>query len=301
MLVNFFRTIKRRIRIGLSLLIFLNILISAIVGALFGYYGASLIDNVPESPAFNEEEAVINAIKKSTPAVVSIVVSQDITISQRNRSKLFEDFCSDPFFRNFLGSQCETSSSTPAPQQTIKQQVAAGTGFLVSVDGLIVTNKHVVDVEQAEFTVLTNNGGKYSARILSKDPLHDLALVKIDGKNFPILTLGDSDKTQIGQSVIAIGNALGEFSNTVSRGVVSGLSRSIVARAGTGSEKLDKLIQTDAAINPGNSGGPLLNLRGEVLGINTAIAAGAQSVGFAIPVNQMKKMISEVELQERKR
>ncbi|MBI2057779.1 MAG: trypsin-like peptidase domain-containing protein, partial [Candidatus Yanofskybacteria bacterium] len=134
---------------------------------------------------------------------------------------------------------------------------------------------------------------KYPAEILAKDSLHDLAVLKISGNKFPTLKLGDSDKLQIGQTVIAIGNALGEFSNTVSRGVVSGLSRSIVASSGTGSEKLEQLIQTDAAINPGNSGGPLLNLNGEVIGINTAIAQGAQNIGFAIPVNQVRKIIND--------
>lgn len=297
---------------GVSALIILNLIISAVVGGLFGYYTAStLVGTTTDSlsgvtrriiqpivPVSSEEEAVISAVKKSTPAVVSIVASKDLAVLQPSAGNPFAEFCKDPFFRDFLGPQCNDNPA-PAPQPpSKKQQVAAGTGFLVTSDGLIVTNKHVVDIAQAEFTVLTNDGKKYPAKVLAKDPFNDLALVKIEppARGFQILPLGDSDKLQIGQSVIAIGNALGEFSNTVSRGVISGLLRSITAQAGTSSEKLEKLIQTDAAINPGNSGGPLLNLRGEVVGINTAIAAGAQSVGFAIPVNQIKKAIGDVKV-----
>jgi len=298
--------IKRKVRVGFSTFLLLNLLVAAVVGALFGYWAANLsrfdtdlgsvrVDRSSRnfSPSTSDEAAVINVVNKSTPAAVSIAATKEFTLQQRSRSGIFEEFCDDPFFRNFLGPQCDGPSPDSQPQ-TRKQQVSAGTGFLVSSDGLIVTNKHVVDFDGAEFTVLTSNGGQYSAKVLAKDPFNDLALIKINGDNFPTLPLGDSDKLQIGQTVIAIGNALGEFSNTVSRGVVSGLSRSIVAQAGASSEKLDQLIQTDAAINPGNSGGPLLNLRGEVVGINTAIAQGAQSVGFAIPVNQIKKAINDV-------
>src|SRR3989344_2981132 len=298
--------IKRKVRVGFSTFLLLNLLVAAVVGALFGYWAANLsrfdtdlgsvrVDRSSRNffPSTSDEAAVINVVNKSTPAAVSIAATKEFILQQRSRSGIFEEFCDDPFFRNFLGPQCDGPSPDSQPQ-TRKQQVSAGTGFLVSSDGLIVTNKHVVDFDGAEFTVLTSNGGQYSAKVLAKDPFNDLALIKINGDNFPTLPLGDSDKLQIGQTVIAIGNALGEFSNTVSRGVVSGLSRSIVAQAGASSEKLDQLIQTDAAINPGNSGGPLLNLRGEVVGINTAIAQGAQSVGFAIPVNQIKKAINDV-------
>lgn len=283
--------------------IFINVVISAIVGALFGYYGARLIEPVVDSggtfvrrqinqnQAFKEEEIVIDVAKKSSPAVVSIIATKDLIILQQRRGSIFEDFCNDPFFRQFF-SPIECPTPQPQAPKTQRQQVSAGSGFVVSSDGLIVTNKHVVDIEQADFTVLTSDGKKYLAKILAKDPVHDLAVLRISGNNFPVLKLGNSEQLQIGQTVIAIGNALGEFNNTVSKGVISGLSRSIVASSGSSSEKLEQLIQTDAAINPGNSGGPLLNLNGEVIGINTAIAQGAQNIGFAIPVNQVKNMIS---------
>jgi S1-C subfamily serine protease len=146
---------------------------------------------------------------------------------------------------------------------------------------------------------LTNDGQKYPAKVLALDPVQDLAVIKIDKTNLPTLNLGDSDKIEIGQSVIAIGNALGEFRNTVSVGVISGLQRSIAASDGMdqSSEQLDNVIQTDAAINPGNSGGPLINLLGEVVGINVAVAQGAQNISFALPINIAKRDIDQVQKQ----
>lgn len=283
--------------------------VSAVVGAVFGYWGATsfgpnlvspLVQLVrpteTKAPAVvTEETQVINVVKHASPAVVSIVATKDLTIVERQGIfNPFEDFCKDPFFRQFLGSQCDIQSQPPITKKE-KQQVSAGTGFIISSDGLVLTNKHVINVSEADFTVITSDNKKYPAKILAKDPVQDLALLKVSATALSSLTLGDSSKLQIGQTVIAIGNALGEFSNSVSRGVISGLSRSITASEGGGrSEKLEQVIQTDAAINPGNSGGPLLNLSGEVIGINTAIAQGAQNVGFAIPINQAKRDIQQV-------
>jgi S1-C subfamily serine protease len=223
------------------------------------------------------------------------VATKDLTVIERQGVyNPFEEFCKDPFFKQFLGSQCDVQSQPPKTR-TEKQQVAAGSGFAISSDGLILTNKHVVNIDGASYTVITSDGKKYPAQVLAKDPLQDLAVVKIDALNLPALTVGDSSNLQIGQTVIAIGNALGQFSNSVSKGVISGLSRSITASEGGGqSEKLEEVIQTDAAINPGNSGGPLLNLSGQVIGVNTAIAQDAQNIGFAIPINQAKKDIAQV-------
>ena len=148
--------------------------------------------------------------------------------------------------------------------------------------------------QDAEYTVLTNEGQKYPVSVLARDPLQDIAILKMDANNLPTVKLGNSDALQIGQTVIAIGNALGEFRNTVSVGVVSGLMRTITAR-GTGfKEQLEEVIQTDAAINKGNSGGPLLNLYGQVIGVNTAMAQQAENIGFAIPVNKVKKDINDI-------
>jgi len=183
----------------------------------------------------------------------------------------------------------------PCEQGTEKTEVGGGSGFVVSEDGLILTNKHVVADEAAEYTVLTNDGEKYEARVLARDPVQDLAIIKIEAQGLKPAKLGDSDSVKLGQTAISIGNSLGEFRNTVSVGVISGLSRTITASGESfGTEVIQGVIQTDAAVNPGNSGGPLLNLKGEVIGINVAVVSDAQSIGFAIPINFAKRDIESV-------
>lgn len=175
------------------------------------------------------------------------------------------------------------------------QQSGGGSGFIVRKDGLIVTNKHVVSSDTAKYTVKLSNGKSYDATIQARDPGMDLALIKISATNLSVIEFGDSSQATLGQKVIAVGNTLGEYQNTVTTGIISGLDRSITASDGAGSsEKLNGLIQTDAAINPGNSGGPLLNMYGQVIGINTAVDTQAQSVGFAIPINSVKSQIQTV-------
>jgi len=239
-------------------------------------------------PQTTEEEKTIEVVRNASPAVVSIIISKDLPIIQQYDP--FQEFFNDPFFSPFF------QVPTPAPKSsgTIKQEIGGGTGFIISSDGLILTNKHVVSDPEADYTVLTNDGNKYPATVIARDPMQDLAIIKITKDNLPTLSLGNSDNIEIGQSVIAIGNALGEFRNTVSVGVISGLRRTITAGNGATSETLDEVIQTDAAINKGNSGGPLMNLSGEVIGINTAMASSAQNIGFAIPINKAKKDISDV-------
>ncbi len=173
--------------------------------------------------------------------------------------------------------------------------IGGGTGFIVSKNGLVLTNKHVVSDKEADYTILTNDGEKFSAKVLARDPVQDLAIIKIESnENFKPVELGDSSNLQIGQTVIAIGNALGEFRNTVSVGVISGLGRTIRAAGGGMVETLEDVIQTDAAINRGNSGGPLLNSKGEVIGVNTAMSQIAENIGFAIPINKAKRDITQV-------
>ena len=180
-----------------------------------------------------------------------------------------------------------------APNQRVK--VGGGSGFIVTSDGLILTNKHVVYEVDAEYTVLMNDEREFPAKVLSRDPINDVAMLKIEAENLPVATLGNSDHIDLGQTAIAIGNALGLFSNTVSKGIISGLGRKISAALGTGGmiENLRHVIQTDVAINQGNSGGPLVNLDGEVIGINTAIIFGAQNIGFALPINWAKTDLEE--------
>lgn len=271
----------------------LAIVISAVVGGVFGYYapqvGKSLPSlNLPYS-SLGEEGDVITLVKSSSPAVVSIAVNQAVTLQSQSP---FSEFYNDPFFRQFFPDMIPQQPQT----RTEERQVAAGTGFIISSDGMIITNKHVVDFQgdKTEFVVTMNDGRKHAATVLATDPFLDVAILKVEASNLPTLELGDSSTLEIGQTVVAIGNALGEFSNTVSKGVISGLSRSIIAQSGSSSERLSQVIQTDAAINPGNSGGPLLGLNGKVIGINTAVAQGAQNIGFAIPINQAKKAVNDV-------
>lgn len=241
-------------------------------------------------PVIEYEEAVIDAVEKANPSVVSIVITKDLPIIENCPYNPFGDL--PPEFRRFFGDFPQFYQ--PCQQGTEKREVGGGSGFIVSEDGLIVTNKHVVLDKEADYTVLTNDGNKYKAKVLARNPIQDVAILKIEATGLKAAKLGDSDSIKLGQTVIAIGNALGEFRNTVSVGVISGLARTITASGNGFIETIEGVIQTDAAINQGNSGGPLLNLKGEVIGINTAIASGAQNIGFAIPINQVKRDIRSV-------
>ncbi len=222
----------------------------------------------------SEESVVIDVVKRVGPSVVTIA-------AQTRQRSLFED---DPF------------SFFEKPRQSTEPQ-NIGTGFIVSDDGLIVTNKHVVSERGISYLVVTTNEKRYKVERVYRDPLNDIAIIKIDpGENdekLQVVELGDSSKLQVGQHVIAIGTALGEFNNTVTTGVISGLGRGIVAGSYFEgfAERLDDVIQTDAAINPGNSGGPLLNSGGQVIGVNTAVSQSGQNIGFALPINVIKESL----------
>lgn len=264
-------------------------------------YLASFKIDIPEKiieksveyiPQTTQEEKIINVVNSVSPAVVSIIITKDLPI--------FEQYYISPFreFEFLIPQQRQIG--------TEKKEIGGGSGFIISEEGMVVTNKHVVLDKEAEYTVLTNDGKKFSAEVLARDPLQDLAILKIETENsisdsgniikklFPLVKLGDSDKLQMGQTVVAIGNALGEFRNTISVGVISGLGRTITASGGGLVETIEDVIQTDAAINKGNSGGPILNLRGEVIGINTATVLDAQNIGFAIPINKVKRAIEQI-------
>jgi len=264
---------------------------------------AAGIQNMPAIRADFAASGVVSTVKKVLPAVVSITATKDIPVIRQQR---FSAPFSDPFFQQFFGPDMqgltpEPKSDENAPPNTAKKrvQVSGGSGFMYSSDGLIMTNKHVVADENSEYTVTLNDGTEFKGEVLARDPINDIAIVKIalkEGEKLPTLTpltFGNSDELQVGEQVIAIGNPL-EFKNTVTTGIISGLSRNIVAGAGNDSEQLQDLLQTDAAINFGNSGGPLVNSAGEVVGMNTAIASGAEGIGFAIPANALKKIAESV-------
>ncbi len=195
----------------------------------------------------------------------------------------------DPFDQSIFGF----GLGLPQSGRTEQIQRDIGTGFVVDQQGLIVTNKHVVSDATAQYSVIDKDNKEYIVKKIYRDPTNDLAILEVEDVHLPPLPLGDSDKLRVGQSVIAIGTALGEFRHTVTTGVVSGLGRGIEAGdpfAGV-VESLENVIQTDAAINPGNSGGPLLDGAGSVIGVNVAVTANAQNVGFAIPINTIKASI----------
>jgi len=250
-----------------------------------------------------EDSSIIKTVEKVSPAVVSVIVSKNLPLYKENYFfDPFENFFNDDFFGfpQFERRYQQQEENIETEPETETQQVGGGSGFIFSEDGLIITNKHVVEDKEADYTVILNDGTEYNAEVLGLDPLNDLAVIKIKSDEelpkLPFIDLGDSDQIKVGQRVVAIGNALAEYENTVTTGVISAKGRNIIAGGTlTGRESLSNLLQTDAAINPGNSGGPLVNLNGEVIGINTAIATNANGIGFAIPINDAKQVVESVE------
>lgn len=274
-----------------------TIMLSCVAGIAGGYVGSRLNGNSISDIASavinqdirvtNQQEAVIDVVNKASASVVSIVVSKDVPI--------IENYRYDPFLEYFGIPQGDNGADSSS-NATEKRAVAAGTGFIISADGMIITNRHVVSDDKAEYTVIFKDDTKYTAKVLAKDTLLDIAFLKIEASGLTPLTFGKSSELQVGQTVVAIGNALGEFSNTVSSGIISGMGRNITATdtLGRDAEELHDVIQTDASINAGNSGGPLLDLGGNVIGVNVAVASDAQGIGFAIPSDIVVDLLSRL-------
>lgn len=242
--------------------------------------------------AHQKDTPVVEAIKKVQDAVVSITASKEVT---------------DEMLANLPATQAKgdhlpydtlpNPQSGSGPREHERVEIGGGSGFLVSADGLVLTNKHVIKDATATYTVVLADGTALAAEVYSRDPINDIAVLKIQSEDdLPVAPLGDSSALELGETTIVIGNALGSFQNTVSVGVVSGLSRLLSAEDGPDHEiaHFRGLIQTDAAINPGNSGGPLVSLAGEVIGINVATVMGAQNLGFAIPINSAKRDLEDI-------
>lgn len=225
---------------------------------------------------------IVEIAKKVCPAVITIVISKDLP--------KIEGF----YLMPYGGRGIIMPKFKKGKKESTK--IGGGSGFIISVDGYVITSRHVVADPEADYTVILEPKKKYPAKVLARDPINDVAVLKIKDKKLPYLELGDSNKIELGEEVVAIGNALGEFHDTLSSGIVSGLSRYIQAtdHFTRQAESLRGLIQTDAAINPGNSGGPLVDMEGKAIGINTAMVMGAQNIGFAIPINYAKKDLEEV-------
>lgn len=212
---------------------------------------------------------VADVAESASASVVTVAVQRQQPIFQNSGFGLF----------NFQVPTGET--------EEVQQDI--GTGFVVAEDGLVVTNKHVVADGQVEYLVIDSAGVEHQVTDIYRDPSNDLAILQVADLKAPPLDLGDSETLRVGETAIAIGTALGEFRHTVTTGVISGLGRGIQAGGPFfGLETLEGVIQTDAAINPGNSGGPLLNAAGQVIGVNVAVSAGAENIGFAIPINVVK-------------
>ncbi len=229
-----------------------------------------------------ERTPIVKIAKKICPAVITIVASKDLP--------QVEGFYLVPT----KGKGIIMPKLKKGKNQKVK--IGGGSGFIISEEGHILTSRHVVQDPEAEYTAVLEPEKKHKVKILARDPINDLAILKINAKNLPYLELGDSGKIELGEEVIAVGNALGEFHDTISSGIISGISRIVRAtnEMTLQAENLRGLIQTDAAINPGNSGGPLIDMEGKVIGVNTAAVRGAQNIGFAIPINCAKKDLEEV-------
>ncbi len=270
-----------------------------------------------------EESQAIDATKLAGKSVVSIVASQDLKVYYRQPYPFYST--NDPFFDRFFnefsgpservspsdrqGNQQEDQRGDGKDYEIQRKKIGGGSGFIISSDGLVLTNRHVVSEQNVQYTIITNDGVEFDGEVVSVDPFSDIAVLQMVQKgelskkkedrtalkDLQVIEFGDSSKLEVGQKVLAIGYALGEYENTVTEGIISAKGRQITADdLSRGPETLSGLLQTDAAINPGNSGGPLVNLAGQVVGINVAIDATGSSIGFAIPINDVKPALESI-------
>ncbi len=232
------------------------------------------------------QRKVLSTVRKVLPAVVSVVSEKHLSAFEKNPHTLY----------SFVPGHSEAIAQKTRKDCGENVVGGSGSGFIIDKDGLVLTNKHVLGDKNTEYTVILNDGRRFEARILSTDPLNDVAVLKINARKLPVIELGDAARAELGEIVLAVGNALGAFKNTVSLGIVSGLSRSVSAKENPKgpSHEMRGLIQTDAAINTGNSGGPLVDLKGRAIGINVATVSNAQSIGFAIPINAARRDLADI-------
>ena len=235
-----------------------------------------------------ERSQVMRTIERTMPAVVSIILSKHLNDVEKE--------CRTANPKN--PGQCKHLHIPPDKIDAHGMvQVGGGSGFIVNERGIILTNKHVIAEPDVSYTVITSNEERFPADVIARDPVNDIAILSIASEQkLPIVPVGESQRLHLGQTVLAFGNALGIFQNTVSQGIISGLSRSVVAQTEPDAppQEMRGLIQTDAAINPGNSGGPLTDLFGNVIGINAAVISGAQNIGFAIPIDPARRDLHDL-------
>ncbi|MBT4384529.1 trypsin-like serine protease [Candidatus Peregrinibacteria bacterium] len=254
-------------------------LIALVFGGIGGLGGELIFDDDrpegrrPAREVHSEATSYVDAWEDASPAVVSVVAQKDLT-----------DYYSRFGFTAVAGPTT----------------VSSGTGFIITADGILVTNRHVVEDDSADYVVILSDGSEIEAEVLAKDALNDIAIMQLTGDDdrigaLEVLDFADSDEVSVGEPVLAIGNALGQYSNTTTAGIISATGRQISVGNAGGSYSLVDLIQTDAAINPGNSGGPLVNIDGELVGMNTAIDSTAEGIGFAIPSNDISGVLKSYE------
>ena len=267
---------RQKIKSLLLVLLIIFLLIGG--GVVLGYFlsGKNLIPKTviqTKTEIIDEETVVTRVVERATESVVTVAISKDLINN------------SIDVYRQMFGI-------LPEKQETTNIERDVGTGFIISEDGLIVTNKHVVSDMVAKYKVVIGKDETVEVVNIYRDPINDLAIIKVNKVGLKPVEMGDSDKLKVGQTVIAIGTALGEFRSTVTKGVISGLGRGITAGGfGVGLEKLEDVIQVDAAINSGNSGGPLFDSSGKVIGVNVAMSQNGQSIGFALPINLVKQSV----------
>ncbi|KKR14891.1 MAG: 2-alkenal reductase [Candidatus Falkowbacteria bacterium GW2011_GWA2_39_24] len=254
-------------------ILFISFLFLALAGGWLWQQSRTVIVQA-DVLAFDEQEATIRAIDKAIASVVNVMVYEKVTDTTYDT----------------VGSKKKAE-----PKKIL---IGQGTGFLISANGWIITNKHVAEASKlgnSEYTVVLNDGRKFGAFLIGKDPFNDLAVLRILGNSFPYLSLAPTSNVPVGTTVMAIGNALGKYQNSVTKGIISGLSRNIIASDKKGKPvSLDNVLQTDAEINQGNSGGPLINLLGQVVGVNVAVDHSGSSIGFAIPADDVRPVINSI-------
>lgn len=252
---------------GIFIGLFFGILVVVFGFFIFNKKPVLLNSTVVKKEIIDEESVVTKVVEQATPSVVTVsIVKPKVNM-------------------DIFGVVKQTGTSS--------EQQDIGSGFIIGKEGLIVTNKHVVSDTAAKYKVIIGKDEMLEVNQIYRDPVNDLAILKVNRTNLVPVNMGDSDKIKVGGTVIAIGTALGQFRSTVTTGVISGVGRGIITAGDSvsGSEKLDNVIQTDAAINPGNSGGPLFNSNGEVIGVNVATSQSGQNIGFALPINLVKESI----------
>jgi len=268
-------------------IVLLVLLVSFVTSLATGIVTVTLVNQAPQPITHTINKVVEKLVPKEVPIKEKTVIFSN----EENLVKVIKE--ASLAVVSVMTATAKDLTATTTNEETGKKPMLAGSGFFISKDGTILTNRHIVENAELEYIVITKDGKSFPATIISRSPSQDVAVLKVEGNNFDFIPLGDSKNINVGQTAVAIGSDSGEFQNTVSVGVVSGLNK-MAAAVGSISqtEDLIALIQIDAAANPGNSGGPLIDLNGRAIGINT-VGAPRENIGFALPINLAKKDIAD--------